>query len=251
MSLTFLSLASSSAGCAYHLSGGGSARPLLLDCGLRFAEIQKAIKFKISELAGCVVTHSHGDHIRAAPNLMSLGIDCYASAETWRQAPKVVPGHHRAKVVTARVPFSVADWTILPFEAIHDVPGSLGFQIDAPSGERLLYLTDSAYTPFKFEGLTHICIEANFSTELIRDNATVGSIHRDRMRRTYKTHMSIERLIEMLKANDLSKVVEIHLLHLSAQNSDAEGFKSLVQRATGKPVYVAAERSLTQPQGAN
>lgn len=250
MSLDFRPLASSSAGCAYHLSGGGASRPLLIDCGLRFVEIRRALSYQTALLEGCLISHAHGDHIKAAPDLMRSGVDCYASAETWRSAPFVDPTHHRAKVCRGREQFELGEWRVMPFEAVHDMPGTLGFLVGSPDGSRLLYLTDSAYSPFKFDGLTHIAIEANFSTEMMKQNTREGEIHADRFKRTMKTHMSIERLIDMLRANDLSKVEEIHLLHLSSQNSDAEEFKRLVQRATGKPVYVAAERSLNQPQEA-
>jgi phosphoribosyl 1,2-cyclic phosphodiesterase len=52
-------------------------------------------------------------------------------------------------------------------------------------------------------------------------------------------HMSIEQTREMLLSNDLSKVREIWLIHLSDSNSDAEAFRDDIQAATGKPVYVA------------
>ena len=46
-----------------------------------------------------------------------------------------------------------------------------------------------------------------------------GTIDINRVARTMKSHMSLENLIEFLKANDLSRVQEIHLLHLSDNNS--------------------------------
>jgi|AntDeeMinimDraft_5_1070356.scaffolds.fasta_scaffold16527_4 phosphoribosyl 1,2-cyclic phosphodiesterase len=44
---------------------------------------------------------------------------------------------------------------------------------------------------------------------------------------------------DFLRANDLSRVKEIHLLHLSDRNSNAERFKREIQEISGKPVYVA------------
>lgn len=51
--------------------------------------------------------------------------------------------------------------------------------------------------------------------------------------------MSLETAKEFLRANDLSRVQEIWLLHLSDDNSDAERFKREIQGLTDKPVYVA------------
>ena len=58
-------------------------------------------------------------------------------------------------------------------------------------------------------------------------------------KRVLRNHMGLERAIELLQANDLSKTREIHLLHLSDGHSDAEGFKQAVAAATGKPDSVA------------
>lgn len=51
--------------------------------------------------------------------------------------------------------------------------------------------------------------------------------------------MSLETCIDTLKANDLSFVQNIVLLHLSNNNSDANNFKNSVEGATGIPTIVA------------
>jgi phosphoribosyl 1,2-cyclic phosphodiesterase len=59
--------------------------------------------------------------------------------------------------------------------------------------------------------------------------------------RLLRSHFSLENVLEFLRANDLSKVEEIWLLHLSQSNSSEELFKKEVQAATGKPVFIAKE----------
>jgi phosphoribosyl 1,2-cyclic phosphodiesterase len=240
--LTFEPLASSSAGCSYVLRRGDLA-PLLIDAGLSFKEIQRALNFQLSTLAGCLISHAHGDHAKAAYELMRNGVEVYGSQETLAQGATLVSAF--ANPVKADVGFNVGPWSVRPFAAVHDMPGTLGFYI-APRGERerFLYLTDSAYSPFRFEGLTHIAVECNYSAEIMRDNALRGDISADRFKRTTRTHMSLERLLEMLAANDLSKVQEIHLLHLSDANSDEEAFAAAVRRATGCPTFVAAKKAV-------
>ena len=242
--LEFLPLASSSSGCAYRLSGGGATAPILIDAGIRFELIQQGLDFQIATLGGCLISHAHGDHVKAVKKLMDAAVDCYASEETWDQLTKSIGSHHRMRTCKELKEFEVrGGWKILPFDAVHDMPGTLGFVIGSPDGFKALYLTDSAYSRYKFDGLTHIYIECNFSQELLRDNVEKGKVHAERFARTQRTHMSLERLIQMLKANDLSKVEEIHLLHLSSVNSDELGFKKAIERATGCPVYVAEEFS--------
>ena len=86
-------------------------------------------------------------------------------------------------------------------------------------------------------------VECNHSTEILRRNMDKGIVDPDRGLRIAKSHMSLERLLDMLAATDLSGVRAIHLLHLSDCNSNEAEFKDKVTRATGRPVYVAQSRS--------
>ena len=233
--MEFRPIASSSAGCAYLLSG--KAGSLLVDCGAPIKAIQQATGFKVSSLSGCLVSHAHGDHCKSVAPLAKLGVDIYASKETWRALNAV---GHRFNVMGEKVPQYIDGWKVMGFPVVHDCPGTFGFLID-DGEDRLLYLTDTAYSPYRFDGVTIMAVEANFDGDEIRDNKRSGVIDKARYRRTLTTHMSIDRLVDMLKANDLTKVREIHLLHLSDTNSNELEFKDKVQRATGVPVFVAAK----------
>ncbi len=57
--------------------------------------------------------------------------------------------------------------------------------------------------------------------------------------RTLDSHMSLEHLRDMLAANDLRKVAQIVLIHLSARNSDPQAFCREIIRQTGKPTTYA------------
>jgi phosphoribosyl 1,2-cyclic phosphodiesterase len=234
--LDFRALASSSAGCAYHLASG-SHPPLLLDAGLRFVSIQQALGYQVGSLAGVLLTHAHGDHMKAVPDLLRFGVDVYASEETWEAiSPKF---RHCAHTVEALTEFTVGPWTVKPFGAVHDSPGTLGFVIAGPDGGRLLYLTDTGYSKHRFDGLTHLAVECNHSREIIAANTLAGTLDVNRFRRTSENHLSIEVLEKMLLANDLSQVEETWLLHLSDENSDERAFRQRIQRITGTPVHIA------------
>lgn len=247
--LTLHPLASSSAGNAYVLAGGGTKRPLLIECGLS----QKVINgllwtkgFTMSSLAGCVVSHSHGDHSKAMLALAERAVDCYATRPTIEAVAKGnTQFSHRIHAIEASADgetypeFGLDDWRVKPFAVQHDCPGTVGFYIGAPNGERFLYVTDAAWVPNRFEGLTLIAIEANHDTEIIRQRVADGS-NLGRNVRAIGSHMDIDRTIKALQANDLSKVRKIWLLHLSAENSDASEFQRRVITATGVPTEVAA-----------
>ena len=61
------------------------------------------------------------------------------------------------------------------------------------------------------------------------------------MKRKGKNHMSLETLLDFLRANDLSHVKEIRLLHLSNRNADADKIKREVSALAGVPVIIEAE----------
>lgn len=227
-------LASSSAGNCYWISDGKTS--LLLEAGIRFEEIRKGVRFQVSTIAGCLVSHEHGDHAKSVADVMKAGVDVYASAGTIEALG--ISGH-RVRTLKVLEPVRIGTWTILPFDTVHDAVEPLGFVLASTTGAKLLYLTDSAYCKYRFKGLTHLMVEANYSAEILRRNVESGVLHPAQYKRVLRNHMSLERLLEMLAANDLSQVREIWLLHLSDGNSDEAAFKAAVERATGKPVYVA------------
>lgn len=210
--------------------------PLLLEAGVPWKEVQRGCGFKTSELVGCLISHSHQDHARAVPDLLKAGIDCYMSAGT---AEVLGVSSHRVHLVQALEQFMVGEWTVLPFDAVHDAPEPLNFLLRHKSGVKVVYITDTAYCKYRFRGLTHILIEANYSLDLLNENVYSGTVPVDMKKRLLKTHMSLETCKGFLRANDLSRVQEIWLLHLSDANSDAARFKREIQELTGKVVYVA------------
>jgi len=222
-------LASGSSGNAYFVSDGKT--PLLLEAGIPFRLIQQGLNFEVSRLAGCLISHEHQDHAKAAHEIMRAGIDCYMSKGT---AEALRLQGHRLHIIEALTQFHIGTWAIKPFQLHHSAAEPLGFLMANQSHEKLLFATDTAYIAHRFEGLTHLMIEANYSLPLLKDNTPSSDLRRSIL----QDHMSLETLVGMLRANDLSKVEEIHLLHLSGNNSDADMFKRKVQEITGKPVYL-------------
>ena len=53
-------LNSSSAGNCYVFQNKTEA--LIVEAGVRFSELQKALDFNVRKVVGCIITHEHGDH---------------------------------------------------------------------------------------------------------------------------------------------------------------------------------------------
>lgn len=233
-------LASSSAGNAYHVTDGETA--LLLDAGLSFKEIQRGVNYKVSQLAGCLITHNHGDHIKGLKDLVNKGVDVYLSQGT---ADALGYRHHRFNTVRAFEGFTIGTWTIIPFDVQHDVDEPLGYLLINKLGETLLFATDTYYIKYKFTNITHLLIECNYSQELVKQRIVDEPDEQARQalsaryKRLLQSHMSLENLKDFIRANDLSRLKEVWLIHLSDGNSDEALFKQEIQKLTGVPVYVA------------
>ena len=228
------SLASGSRGNCYRISDGRT--PLLLECGIPYRDIRRELRFQMSEIAGCLISHEHKDHCLALKDMVKAGIDCYMSVGTARA---LGVESHRIIYARAKQQFKLHTWTILPFEIEHDAKEPLGFLLSNEKGEKLLYATDTAYLRYKFPGVTHIMIECNYAEDLLDANIASGAIDPVMKHRLIRTHFSLGNVKEFLRANDLSKLKGIWLLHLSDGNSDAQRFKREIQEITGKEVYIA------------
>ena len=227
-------IASGSLGNCYRITD--SRTPLLLECGIPYKEIQKGLNFKVSEIASCLISHEHQDHSKSVKDLMKVGIDCYMSQGT---AEALGVSGHRLHIIKARQQFHLGSWVVLPFETQHDAAEPLGFLLANQDGDKLLYVTDTYYIKYKFRGLTHIMIECNYSMDILKAKVKAGLMEPAIKRRILKSHFDLKNVKAFLQANDLSKVREIWLLHMSDDNSDAERFKREVQELTGKMVFVA------------
>jgi len=230
-------LASGSRGNCYRIDDGSTK--IILECGIPIKRIKEGLDFKLSEIQGCLISHEHMDHCKAVGDISQAGIDCYLSTGTIKE----IADNHRlylARHVKAGNQFKIGTWTILPFATEHDAAEPLGFLLQNKLGERLVFITDSFYCKYKFTGLTHILLECNYSADILAANVEAGRLPESQKNRLLKSHFSLANVKEFLKANDLSKVQQIILLHLSDGNSDAARFKREIQELTGKPTYIAA-----------
>ena len=230
-------LGSSSKGNCYRLLSGG--RSLLLECGLPWKEIRRGLNFQTTALDGCLITHHHKDHARSAADVMRAGVDLYATGAAFEAM--AIPGgpHHRFKPLIYRHTVTVGEWwRVMAFEAHHDAPGTAGFWIEDKDGDKLVFLTDSAFSYYTFPGTGVYMVEANFSEKILQRNVDDGLIDAFLARRVTENHMSIERVVVMFTEADLSQCRHIHLLHGSDGNSDSALFKKIVEETTGVPVTV-------------
>lgn len=204
---------------------------LLIECGIHLNKIKQALDFNLKDVTA-VVTHSHGDHAKYIKNVLNAGINVYAGKETFGATG--TDKHHRANVMEAGKVYTIGSFKIKPFNVNHDVP-CFGFIISHPECGLLLFLTDTYYCNYTFPGLNNIIVECNHDVDIIKANETATFLQE----RIVQSHMNVKTCKALLLANDLSKVNNIVLIHLSNANSDELGFKKEIEAATNKTVWIA------------
>lgn len=238
-------LNSSSAGNCYVFQNKTEA--LIVEAGVRFSEVQKALNFNLRKVVGCIISHEHGDHSAYVSDFLKARINTYASGGTIEEMKcryNIERGAAMLHPLKAGQPVNIGNFKVLPFNVKHDCVEPFGFLINHPEMGSTLFATDTYYLPYKFKGLNNILIECNYSEDILIENVRQGKVNGLLMKRTLQSHMSYDTCLQALKANDLSRVNNIVLIHLSVGNSDAEAFRNGIAEATGKTVHVA-ERGMT------
>ncbi|WCM42442.1 MBL fold metallo-hydrolase [Flavobacterium sp. CBA20B-1] len=208
---------------------------LLIECGVVIKKIKEALNYDFSKVVGCLISHEHGDHNKAIKDVLSAGIKVYASHGTLEASG--VAEHHNTHPIQSKKIYQIGNFKIIPFDIRHDANEPLGFLIQHPECGVTLFLTDSFYSPYKFNGLNNLIIEANFCEDIIDQKLKFDrKFLRDRI---LKSHLSIQKCIDLLNVNDLTAVNNIVLIHLSDSNSNEIEFQKNVLEATGKNTIVA------------
>lgn len=210
---------------------------LIIECGVQMKEIKRALDFNISKVVGALVSHEHGDHAKSLIETLNTGIKVFASSGTLTACQS--ENNHNTEVIVSKKVFTVGNFKIMPFDVKHDAAEPLGFIINHRETGNVLFLTDTFYSPYRFSNLNNIIIEANFAQDILDKKVQEGAkaYLRDRI---LKSHLSLEHCKDLLRSNDLSRVNNIVLIHLSDRNSDEKRFQREVYELTGKNVTVAS-----------
>lgn len=227
-------LGSSSEGNCYLLVG--KSEVLIIEAGVRLSEVKEALDYRVDNIVGCLVSHRHDDHAGYIREYTKEGITVLASGDVFES--KQMVGNPRAVEVEPMRGYRVGGFRVLPFELKHDVP-CLGYHIEHPKSGAILFVTDSYICPYIFPNLSHIIIECNYSDEILDQNIASGRISPAMRPRLLQSHMELETCKQTILSNDLSRVQNILLVHLSDGNSDERHFVETIERATGKRVYAA------------
>lgn len=211
---------------------------LLLDAGVRWKQLLAALPHGLRDIDACLVTHEHKDHCKAVPDLLLRGLQCVMSRGT---AESIFPQSAESSCKDFNLILAASSgevvhlphFTVRTFRAEHDAAEPLGFLIQArDTRETLVYATDTYYLRYRFPGVHYWLMECNYTMERARESLADDHMKKALFSRLMESHMSLERLCEMLRANDLSEARKIVLVHLSSERGDEQRMVETVWRET-------------------
>lgn len=228
-------IGSSSAGNAYVLDTKNES--LLIECGLRWSAILKDMNYQVGKCVGCLISHEHGDHAKAVKQVITNMIPVFTSSGTAKAlGMDDEPMVHSLAQLT---PIRIGNFDVIAFPTEHDAAEPFGFLIRHPECGTILFATDTYYLRYTFPFINHMMIECNYIEQVLEDNTARGIINEARRDRTIKSHLSLETLLDIIHANDMTQVRNVVLIHLSPDNADEQVMEQVVREHTGTNVVVA------------
>lgn len=201
-------IGSGSKGNAFLITIGDSR--VLLDAGVSFPKIQKALGFSLKNLDGCFVTHEHKDHSQSVQKLMDAGVDCYMTKGTAEALG--LKGHrlitHRQKGFI----FETKNYQAFSFKTTHDATEPCGYVFQDKHGNSLAYITDTGVLPEPMPGITHLIIECNYCESLLWES---DLLHAQRVK---STHLGLKQVKAWLR--QCTRLRELVVMHLSEHHAD-------------------------------
>ena len=232
---------SSSKGNCYLLTEGGSS--LLIEAGVNPSKL----KIPWAQVDGILLTHEHQDHGKYINQVLKR---CYANVASTKGTLDAldVPDHRRIELdnndeTSFNTKNKACAWEIEVFDVEHDAADPVGFVIITPMGKVILFATDTYYIRYRFSYVNIVMIECNYDLVRLEQQFQLGRVDKRQYSRILRSHFALDHVIKFFNANHSwqGDLEEVHLLHLSDRNSDAEYFRQEIAKVTGVPVYIAGE----------
>lgn len=215
--MNFEVIGTGSKGNCYLLTVNGQT--LVIEAGVNFTAVKKALNFDLSGVVGVLVSHEHGDHAKFVKDFQKFGKKIYCTLGTGEKL-------ETHKVVSYMESYEIGLFKIVPFVIFHDAKEPCGFLIQF-EGKRLVFLTDSSDLNVMISKVDYWIIEANYSNNKLRSSLLDPRLKK----RIQDTHMSIDRCKTILDAHNAENAKHVLLIHASDNHSDKEEFLTKIPYA--------------------
>ena len=224
MGLTFVSLASGSKGNSTLIFSNTTA--ILVDAGLSYTALTAALRefgLTPSRLDGVVITHEHGDHIRAAQRL-SEDVKMYIHPLTARAIyDKYGIVKNIAHVDDFENGFTVGDINVEPFRIPHDAAYPLAYSFEC-GGARCSVATDIGVPTVgvlkNIKDSSLVLLESNHDVNMLVNGSYPYPLkQRILSNNGHLSNDSAARIVQLLSEDRTSRVNKIMLGHISENNN--------------------------------
>lgn len=249
-----------SGGNCYLLTVNGQT--LVIEAGVNFKSVKKALNFDLSGVVGVLVSHEHGDHADFVKDFVKFGKKVYTTNgvgkclklknnkvltlkshisddleriedrfyKIWRGFNLLSDKEKSELVIKYGLleynTIEIGIFSITPFEIFHDAKEPCGFLIEF-EGKRLAFITDTNDLNIRLNNIDYWLIEANYSPEKLRTSSLDVSLKK----RIQQSHMSIDRCKKILEAHNAEKSKLVLLIHGSEKHSNKEEFLTKIPYA--------------------
>ena len=207
-------LGSGSSGNCYILENKDET--LIIEAGVPYKEVKVALGFNVRKIVGVIALHCHLDHAGYLKDYEGTGITIIKPYE---------------KYVSN---IQLGGFNIQFFDLVHDVM-CYGALIKHKDMGKLLYASDTSYIKYRFKGLNHILIEANYDKRMLSERG-LESAQRNHV---LTGHMELQTALEFLRVNKSFELQNVILCHLSEYNADPIKFFGEARKVVNCPATVA------------
>ena len=233
--MIFEAFYSSSQGNLYLITASNGRR-LLVECGVTWKKLQKALKYDLTGIDGCLISHSHNDHSKCAEDVLQAGMDLYASEGTLRGIEDSLHLHRRAHILPECKPVKIGEaFEVFSFPVHHDAAEPRGFIVHDRSSkpeENLLFVTDTSHVTQRF-GIAFdiIAISASYDKDVLAGRVERQEIDETLAKRLLVSHMEYHVTKRYLKQFcNLARCRQIYMLHASRDNIDAKQVREEIEK---------------------
>ncbi len=224
-------LGSGSSGNCYILENDNEA--LIIEAGVPFMEVKKALNFNVMKIKAVLITHLHSDHHFYWFQYARAGIPVFE--------PFKLEGNNGLSLNHSKFKVMAFDNRDKSGRWLHNnSDGSecpcFGFYITHPEMGSLVYVTDTEYVRWRFNGVNHIMCEANYDMQFV-DRNDANYEHR------LRGHMSLDTALKFISTTDNPTLRNVVLIHLSDKSGDPALFKQRTEETIkyGANVFVASK----------
>lgn len=234
-------LGSGSTGNATVISAGGTH--ILIDAGLSAKFIRLALQhlgILVEDLAAIIISHEHGDHIKALPVLLrKTPVPLYATRATFAGI-NLGEARTRVEFFETGQTFAVGGLEVDPFSISHDAADPSGFIVRA-NGTQLAHVTDlgcmTELVRQRLRSCRAVVIESNHDEDMLKIGPYPWELKQRVLGR--QGHMSNRELGQFFREDFDGEARHIVLAHLSRTNNHPEiarlaALESLGQRPDAK-----------------